>query len=89
MQSFAAVASSGSLSAAARKLGCSQPTLSRHIAALEMQTETRLFERTPGGLDLTEDGAAGSSSANPRVRLRAFKAVREPRSPRSQNLGER
>ena len=28
--------------------------------------------------------AAGSSSANPRVRLRAFKAVREPRSPRSQ-----
>ncbi len=57
LQSFAAVASSGSLSAAARKLGGSQPTLSRHIAALEMQTETRLFERTPGGLDLTQDGA--------------------------------
>jgi len=57
LQSFAAVAAAGSLSGAARKLGSSQPTLSRHIASLEMQTETRLFERIPGGLELTEAGA--------------------------------
>lgn len=57
LQSFAAVASTGSLSAAARTLGSSQPTLSRHIASLELQTETRLFERSPGGLELTEAGA--------------------------------
>lgn len=57
LQSFAAVASSGSLTAAARKLGSSQPTLSRHIASLEIQTDSRLFERCPGGLELTEAGA--------------------------------
>lgn len=57
LQSFAAVASSGSLTAAARKLGNSQPTLSRHVSTLELQTETRLFERSSGGLELTEAGA--------------------------------
>ena len=57
LQSFAAVAATGSLSAAARKLGNSQPTLSRHIATLELQAETRLFERSRGGLELTEAGA--------------------------------
>ena len=35
VRSFLAVAETGSLSAAARALGSSQPTLGRHVAALE------------------------------------------------------
>ncbi len=56
MQSFAAVVEAGSLSAAARKTGGSQPTLSRHINALEDALGVRLFDRTGGGLILTETG---------------------------------
>ena len=36
-RSFAAVVADGSLSAAARRIGYSQPTLGRHIEALEQQ----------------------------------------------------
>ena len=53
-RSFAAVAEAGSLSAAARKLRLSQPTLGRHIEALEAQLGTTLFERTLRGLRPTE-----------------------------------
>ena len=71
LQSFVAVAEHGSLSAAARATGASQPTLSRHIAALEEDLELRLFDRTSEGLVLTPSGAeifgnaeAMSQSAN-------------------------
>ncbi|MCF6329838.1 MAG: LysR family transcriptional regulator [Henriciella sp.] len=56
LQSFAAVADQGSLSAAARTLGGSQPTMSRHISALEAELGLRLFDRTGGGLVLTPTG---------------------------------
>lgn len=56
LQSFAAVGEHGSLSAAARATGSSQPTLSRHISALEQQTGARLFDRAPGGAALTAAG---------------------------------
>ena len=56
IHSFLTVARSGSLSAAARKLGVSQPTLSRDIQALETVTELNLFKRTTQGLLLTEAG---------------------------------
>ncbi len=56
MQSFAAVVDAGSLSAAARKTGGSQPTMSRHIIALEQSLGVRLFDRTGGGLVLTSTG---------------------------------
>jgi DNA-binding transcriptional LysR family regulator len=56
MQSFAAVVDAGSLSAAARKTGGSQPTMSRHIVALEQSLGVRLFDRTGGGLVLTATG---------------------------------
>ncbi len=49
-RSFAAVVEQGSLSAAARALGLSQPTLGRHIEALEHQLGSALFERTLTGL---------------------------------------
>lgn len=56
IQSFAAVAEHGSLSAAARAQNSSQPTLSRHIAQLEATLGTRLFDRKSGGMVLTDAG---------------------------------
>ena len=53
-RSFAAVVESGSLSGAARKLGLTQPTLGRHVEALEVELSTRLFERTLQGLNPTD-----------------------------------
>ena len=56
IHTFLTVARKGSLSAAARELGVSQPTLSRDIQALETATELNLFKRTTQGLQLTEAG---------------------------------
>jgi DNA-binding transcriptional LysR family regulator len=53
-RSFGAVVQHGSLSAAARALNLSQPTLGRHIEALEASLGTILFERTLSGLKPTE-----------------------------------
>jgi DNA-binding transcriptional LysR family regulator len=53
---FLAVADTGSLSGAARRLGSSQPTLGRQIKALEDQLGTPLFERHPRGLKLSPAG---------------------------------
>jgi DNA-binding transcriptional LysR family regulator len=58
LQSFVTVAREGSLSAAARALGSSQPTMGRHIDALEAQLGVHLFERRAGGLGLTPTGLA-------------------------------
>lgn len=44
-RAFVAVAHHGSLSAAARALGVSQPTISTQIAALERQSQVELFHR--------------------------------------------
>ena len=53
VKSFVAVLDAGSLMGAARKCGAQQPTLSRHIAELEAQLGTALFERTGRGLTPT------------------------------------
>ncbi len=53
---FLQVARSGSLSAAAKALAVSQPTVSRNIQAIERQTKLQLFQRTPQGLTLTKAG---------------------------------
>lgn len=63
IRSFLAVARTGSLSAAARALGVSQPTLSRDVQALESSTGLNLFKRTTQGLQLTEAGQALMESA--------------------------
>jgi DNA-binding transcriptional LysR family regulator len=52
-RSFSAVIAEGSLSAAARKIGYSQPTLGRHIETLEQQLGLVLFDRTLQGLKPT------------------------------------
>lgn len=57
LQSFLAVAEQGSLSAAARQLGASQPTLGRQIKQIEALLGVTLFHRQPRGLALTDIGA--------------------------------
>ena len=56
IRSFLATARSGSLSAASRSLGISQPTLGRHIRSLEKQLGKDLFIREAAGLALTPLG---------------------------------
>ncbi len=56
IRSFLAVSRLGSLSAAARELGVSQPTLTREIQTLEKTTGLNLFKRTTKGLHLTDAG---------------------------------
>lgn len=70
LKAFLQTAQTGSLSAAARKLGLSQPTLSRQVAAIEQQMGVTLFERvgkamvlTPTGLDLLEHARAMGAAA--------------------------
>lgn len=53
-RSFAAVVTEGSLSAAARRLAISQPTVGRHIETLEQDLGVTLFERTLSGLKANE-----------------------------------
>ncbi|MEH6405242.1 MAG: LysR family transcriptional regulator [Sneathiella sp.] len=53
---FLAVASNGSLSGAARELGMSQPTVGRHVEALETALNVRLFDRKPRGYAITAAG---------------------------------
>ncbi|MEM7259485.1 MAG: LysR family transcriptional regulator [Pseudomonadota bacterium] len=56
LEAFQSVAQHRSLSAAARASGLSQPTLSRHIAALEQTLGVTLFDRTSKGLTLAPAG---------------------------------
>ena len=53
-QSLHAVLQSGSLSAASRSRGLTQPTIGRHIEALEQQLGAPLFLRSPRGLTPTD-----------------------------------
>ncbi len=70
LKAFLETAETGSLSAAARKLGLTQPTLSRQVAAIEQRMGVTLFERvgkamalTPTGLDLLEHARAMGAAA--------------------------
>ena len=74
LRSFIAVIEAGSLTRAAERLSISQPTLSRHIAALEAAVGTPLFERTARRLVPT---AAGLTLTQPAQHMRA--AVRAAR----------
>jgi DNA-binding transcriptional LysR family regulator len=63
VRSFLAALDHGSLLGAARALGSTQPTLGRHIAELEAQLGTVLFERTGRGLLPTEAALRLADSA--------------------------
>ena len=80
VRSFLAVLDAGSMSAAAKRLGARQPTLSRQIAALEDQLGAPLFERTGRGaaptalaLAVAEDARAMQEGAE-RLRHRLTRA---------------
>jgi DNA-binding transcriptional LysR family regulator len=71
LKAFLETAETGSLSAAARKLGLTQPTLSRQVAAIEQSMGVTLFERvgktmalTHTGLDLLEHARAMGVAAD-------------------------
>lgn len=55
-RAFLVTAEEGSLSAAAKALGMSQPTLGRQVDALETELRVTLFERAGRRLELTEAG---------------------------------
>lgn len=57
-RAFLATEEEGSLSAAARAMGLTQPTLSRQVEALEQALGVVLFERVGRGLVLTPSGLA-------------------------------
>jgi len=70
-RAFLATVEEGSLSAAARQLGLTQPTLGRQVSALETELDVTLFERigkslvlTPSGLELLDHVRAMYDAAN-------------------------
>jgi DNA-binding transcriptional LysR family regulator len=83
-RSFLAVVKEGSLSAAARRLALTQPTLGRHIAALEASLAVPLFTRSPSGLlptaaarDLLPHAEAMAAAAETLVRRASGEAEEE------------
>jgi len=70
-RAFLVTAEEGSLSAAARALGMTQPTLGRQVTALEQELGVVLFNRvgtglvlTPGGLELLDQARIMGDAAN-------------------------
>ena len=57
LQTFVRIADAGSISAAARDLNLSQPSVSRQLAELESRFQSQLMRRTTHDLSLTAAGA--------------------------------
>jgi DNA-binding transcriptional LysR family regulator len=55
---FLAIARSGTLGAAAKRIGQTQPTMGRRLRALEQALGHMLFQRTSDGFVLTDEGTA-------------------------------
>lgn len=72
LRAFDATARLGGMSAAARELGLTQPTVSAHIAALERRYGVELFHRLGRRVDLSEFGELLHE-----ITLRGFRAERE------------
>jgi len=58
IRDFIAVVESGGMRAAARKLGVSQPAITRSVRGLETELRARLLRRTPTGVVPTQPGRA-------------------------------
>ncbi len=63
LRSLSAVVEYGTLSAAATRVGLSQPALTQGLSKLERQLDRVLFDRRPDGLGPTEAGLAMASRA--------------------------
>lgn len=57
IRTFRSVAKTGSLSAAAKELSLTQPTIGRHIDLLEDATKLTLFVRSREGMTITDQGS--------------------------------
>jgi DNA-binding transcriptional LysR family regulator len=82
LRSLIAVFECGSFSAAARRLGCSQPAVSQQIQRLESELGLRLFERQSRAVVATQAGeslvrAAGESLDVLERAVRRFGALRD------------
>lgn len=69
VRTFLAVAEMGSLNAAARSLGMTQPTVSRRMEDLEYRLGARLFSRSSRGVALTDAGESVRDLASSMARL--------------------
>jgi len=56
LRTFYAVATAGSMNAAAEQLGVTQSAISKRLGQLELRLGARLLERSPTGIALTEAG---------------------------------
>ena len=93
-RSFLSVLKEGSLSGAARALGITQPTVGRHIAALEQALGVALFTRSQVGLNPTEAALglrtyAETMESTAASLERAATAQRRRRARRGACVGER
>jgi DNA-binding transcriptional LysR family regulator len=85
LRTFVEVARDGSLSAAARRLGLTQPTVGRHIDALEAALGLALFTRSPRGLTPTP----GALALVPHVEAMAAAAASLARTASGEAASER
>jgi DNA-binding transcriptional LysR family regulator len=85
LRTFVEVARDGSLSAAARRLGLTQPTVGRHIDALEASLGLALFTRSPRGLMPTP----GALALVPHVEAMAAAAASLARAASGEAASER
>jgi DNA-binding transcriptional LysR family regulator len=68
LKSFVTVVDQGGFTAASRRLGLSQPAVSRAVATLEKELRLPLLVRGPDGVSLTEAGALALTHAREAVR---------------------
>lgn len=68
LKTFIAVADQGGFTAASRRLGLSQPAVSRTVASLEKELGLPLFSRRRDGLSLTAAGSVALTHAREAVR---------------------
>ncbi|EBR8574875.1 LysR family transcriptional regulator [Salmonella enterica subsp. enterica serovar Java] len=81
LKHFVVLARTGSLSAAARELGCDHATVGRRVAALERTLELKLIIRLPRSTFLTQDGLTISRMAE-KMEEQSLAILRHARSSR-------
>jgi DNA-binding transcriptional LysR family regulator len=87
LECFVAVVDEGSFTRAARRVGITQPSLSQHIKALELELDGALLDRLPRGVSLTPAGRSLLPEA--RTAVRALERGRQgARSALALELGE-
>jgi DNA-binding transcriptional LysR family regulator len=87
LECFVAVVDEGSFTRAARRVGITQPSLSQHIQALELELDGTLLDRLPRGVSLTPAGRSLLPEA--RTAVRALERGRQgARSALALELGE-